>query len=175
MTTRNEKQLTKLQKEETRKTTVKTSRGGTTDPSGEKMERADRATFVKLFQQVVKNHLAEMLAETCKLAQSNGELKEEGVKIAEMLTELEKYSCRWQSLGDASLSKESFKSRIMREDEETGYYLVRNDGTVSEIAGNLHSFFVYNKERERIAERKRLQAFKNLSREEQIKLLSSLM
>lgn len=175
MTTRNEKQLAKLQKDETRKVAVKTSKGGTTDPTGEKMERVERASFVKLFQKVVNNHLSEMLAETCKLAQSNEELKEEGAKIAEMLTELEKYSCRWQSLGDASLNKESFKSRIMREDEETGYYLVRNDGTVSEIAGNLHSFFVYNKERERIAERKRLQAFKSLSREEQIKLLSSLM
>lgn len=174
MKARNEKQIKNLQKEETRKATVKTSKG-TTDPTGEKMEKTDKCTFVKLFQKVVNNHLAEMLAETCKLAQSNEELKEEGAKIAEMLTELEKYSCRWQSLGDASLNKESFKSRIMREDEETGYYLVRNDGTVSEIAGNLHSFFVYNKERERIAERKRLQAFKSLSREEQIKLLSSLM
>ena len=151
MTTRNEKQIKNLQKEESKKNFVKNSKGGTTDPTGEKMEKTDKCTFVKLFQKVVNNHLSEML------------------------TELQKYSCRWQSLGDATLNKESFKSRIMREDEETGYYLVRNDGTVSEIAGNLHSFFVYNKERERIAERKRLQAFKALSREEQIKLLSSLM
>ena len=175
MTKKNKKQIKNLQKEESKKNFVKNSKGGTTDPTGEKMEKTDKCTFVKLFQKVVNNHLSEMLAETCKLAQGNEELKEEGTKISEMLTELQKYSCRWQSLGDASLNKESFKSRIMKEDEETGYYLVRNDGTVSEIAGNLHSFFVYNKERERIAERKRLQAFKALSREEQIKLLSSLM
>ena len=115
MTTRNEKQIKNLQKEESKKNFVKTSKGGTTDPTGEKMEKTDKSTFVKLFQKVVNNHLSEMLAEACKLAQSNEELKEEGTKISEMLTELQKYSCRWQSLGDATLNKERMKiSRNLR-------------------------------------------------------------